>query len=120
MAAVRFDTLDYARKLEGAGVPRDQAALQAKALGDALAQPAYDDQIERLETRFDRLEAKVDVLEARVHRGFADIETRFAQLDARIDAVKLELGGKIATLQWMFGAMFALNGTALVQLLFRH
>ena len=65
MAAVRFDTLDYARKLEGAGVPRDQAALQAKALGD-------------------------------------------------------ELGGKIATLQWMFGAMFALNGTALVQLLFRH
>ena len=36
-AAFPLDTLDYARKLEAAGVPQAQAELQARALNDALA-----------------------------------------------------------------------------------
>lgn len=36
-AAARFDTLDYACKLEAAGVPKVQAELQARALREALA-----------------------------------------------------------------------------------
>ena len=104
MAAVRFDTLDYARKLERAGVPRDQAALQAKALGEALAQvdPLHDD-IARLDRRFDQVDARFDQVDAR----FEQLESK---LDARIDALDVKLTGKIATLHWMFGttvAMFA-------------
>lgn len=33
-----FDTIDYARKLEVLGVPRDQAEGQTRALFDALQQ----------------------------------------------------------------------------------
>ena len=35
---IPFDTLDYARKLEALGVPRDQAEGQTRALFDALRQ----------------------------------------------------------------------------------
>lgn len=109
MAAVRFDTLDYARKLERAGVPRDQAALQAKALGEALAQvdPLHDD-IARLDRRFDQVDARFDQVDAR----FEQLESK---LDARIDALDVKLTGKIATLHWMFGTTVAMFAALFVQ-----
>jgi len=117
MAAIRFDTLDYARKLERAGVPAEQAALQATALNDALAQTG-DPHDELL-----RVEMKVD-------RGFADVEARFKQVDARfehleskfvtrLDALDFKFTGKIATLHWMFGTMVALIAAIFIQSLFR-
>jgi len=121
MATVRFDTLDYARKLERAGVPAEQAALQAKALNDALAETGD------LREQLLRLEIKVD-------RGFADVGARFekmaahsdarfdhveTKLSARIDALDLKLSGKIATLQWMFGTIIALIAAIFIQSLFR-
>jgi len=113
MAAVRFDTLDYARKLERAGVPRDQAALQAKALGEALAQvdPLHDD-IARLDRRFDQVDARFDQVDAR----FEQLESK---LDARIDALDVKLTGKIATLHWMFGTTVAMVAAIFVQQLLR-
>jgi phage shock protein A len=112
MAAVRFDTLDYARKLERAGVPRDQAALQAKALGEALAQvdPLHDD-IDRLDRRFDQVDARFDQVDAR----FEQLESK---LDARIDALDVKLTGKIATLHWMFGTTVAMFAALFVQQFF--
>jgi phage shock protein A len=112
MAAVRFDTLDYARKLERAGVPRDQAALQAKALGEALAQvdPLHDD-IARLDRRFDQVDARFDQVDAR----FEQLESK---LDARIDALDVKLTGKIATLHWMFGTTVAMFAALFVQQFF--
>jgi len=74
MAAARFDTLDYARKLERAGVPAEQAALQATALNDALAETGdLDEQLLRLENKVDR--------------GFADMDARFKQVDARFEQI---------------------------------
>ena len=78
MAAVRFDTLDYARKLERAGVPAEQEALQATALSDALAQTGD------LHHDLARLEIKVD-------RGFADVDARLKQVDARIDHLEVRI-----------------------------
>lgn len=146
MAAVRFDTLDYATKLERAGVPAEQAALQAKALNDALAQTGdLHDDLLRLETKVDRgfadvdarfdqivarSDARFDQIVGRSDARFGQVDARFGQVDARfdhleaklfarIDAIDLKLNGKIATLQWMFGTMVALVGAIFIQSLFK-
>ena len=137
MAGLRFDTLDYARKLERAGVPREQAALQAKALGEALAQTdSIHGDIARLDRRFDQVDARFDQLDARfdqvdarfdqVDARFDQVDARFEQVDARfehvesklgarIDALDVKLSGKIATLHWMFGTMVAMVAAIFIQ-----
>jgi predicted nuclease with TOPRIM domain len=139
VAVVRFDTLDYARKLERAGVPREQAALQAKALGEALASSdALHDDSQRLETRVDQFEARVDARFDQVDARFDQVDARFDQVDARfeqvdqrfehleskltakIDALEVKLVGKIETLHWMFGTMVALIAAMFVRSLLGH
>ena len=105
-AALPFNTLDYARKLEAAGVPSAQAELQATALNDALASSvASRDDLTNLENnldgkfahlesrvdaRFTHLESRVDArfvnLESRLDAKFADVDARFANLESRLDA----------------------------------
>ena len=120
MGALRFDTLDYARKLEGAGVPREQAALQAKALGEALAavDPLHDD-IARLDRRFDQVDARFEQVDARFDQVDARFEHLESKVGARIDALDVKLTGKIATLHWMFGTTVALVAALFVQQFFR-
>ena len=116
--AITFDTLDYARKLETAGVPAAQAELQATALGDALAngRHAAPADLVGLEGRLVREHrvcstatldaARIDsargetVSEDRLARGKTVGEDRLAGCkddaieecaDARIDTVKNEL-----------------------------
>ena len=127
MAALRFDTLDYARKLERAGVPREQAALQAKALGEALAQTdSIHADISRLNRRFDQVDARFDQVDARfkqVDARFEQVDARFEHLEsklgARIDALDVKLSGKIATLHWMFGTMVAMVAAIFIQQMLR-
>lgn len=134
MAALRFDTLDYARKLERAGVPREHAALQAKALGEALAQTdSIDADIGRLDRRFDQVDARFDHVDARfkevdarfdqVDARFKQVEARFEHLEsklgARIDALDVKLSGKISTLHWMFGTMVAMVAAIFIQHMLR-
>ena len=125
-AAMQFDTLDYAKKLESAGVPAPQAEAQAKALGDVLARAiAFPADLVTLESN---LTAKLAALEARLDTKIEAISTtldaKIEALDAKIEAVRtelrLELGGKIETLKWMFGVLVALNVGILVRLLFVH
>ena len=134
--AIPFDTLDYAKKLETAGVPAAQAELQATALGDALAKAAVAPgdlaglegrltaRIESVDARIESLEAKMS---ARIDSLEAKMSARIDSLDARIDAVKnelrLELGGQIARLagtidsmKWMFGFLAAMNIGILIRL----
>jgi len=134
--AIPFDTLDYAKKLETAGVPAAQAELQAAALGDALAKAAVAPgdlaglegrltaRIESVDARIESLEAKMS---ARIDSLEAKMSARIDSLDAKIDAVKnelrLELGGQIARLagtidsmKWMFGFLAAMNIGILIRL----
>ena len=134
--AIPFDTLDYAKKLETAGVPAAQAELQATALGDALAKAVVAPgdlaglegrltaSIESVDARIDSLEAKMS---ARIDSLEAKMSARIDSLDAKIDAVKnelrLELGGQIARLagtvdsmKWMFGFLAAMNIGILIRL----
>ena len=97
--AVLFDTLEYVRKLERAGVPAQQAEAQPEALADALGSAvATRDDLRametRLETRIASVEAKVDKLDARVDR-----------VDARLD----KLVGSVDLLKWLFGFLAATN-----------
>jgi hypothetical protein len=149
-----LDTLDYAKKLEAAGVPKAQAELQASALNDALAssvvssrdlsnlEQAIDGRFASLEAKIDarfqqvdaRFDARFDNVDARFDARFDNVDARFEAVDARFDnvdlklahlesrlearigSVDLRLGGKIETLQWMFGVMVAMNAAVLVQL----
>jgi len=134
--AIPFDTLDYAKKLETAGVPAAQAELQATALGDALAKAAVAPgdlaglegrltaRIESVDARIESLEAKMS---ARIDSLEAKMSARIDSLDAKIDAVKnelrLELGGQIARLagtidsmKWMFGFLAAMSIGILIRL----
>jgi septal ring factor EnvC (AmiA/AmiB activator) len=120
VAALRFDTLDYARKLERAGVPREQAALQAKALGEALAQTdSIHADISRLNRRFDQVDARFDQVDARFNQVEARFEHLESKLGARIDALDVKLSGKIATLHWMFGTMVAMVAAIFIQQMLR-
>ena len=120
-----FDTLDYARKLEAAGVPTAQAEVQARALNEAL--------VGSVATKVDiaNLGADIANLELRMHARFAQVDARFEQVDARfgdlesrlstrIDSVKtelkLDLGGRIHTLGWMLGVLVAMNATIIARL----
>lgn len=135
-APLPFDTLDYARKLERAGVPTAQAELQAQALGEALASTVatrgdlaslesrlelrfarIDARFEQVDARFEQVDARFEHLEAKMNARFEALESR---LNARIDALKLELGGRIDRLQWMFGVLVALNGATLIQLFLKQ
>jgi len=123
--AIPFDTLDYAKKLETAGVPAAQAELQAAALGDALAKAAVaPGDLAGLEGR---LTARIESVDARIESLEAKMSARIDSLDAKIDAVKnelrLELGGQIARLagtidsmKWMFGFLAAMNIGILIRL----
>jgi hypothetical protein len=153
-AASHLDTLDYAKKLEAAGVPKAQAELQATALNDALAgavasrsdlsnlaqridgnfaslQAKMDGRFQDVDGRFDAMLANIDArfqsVDARFDAMLANIDARFhnvdvklahleSRLEARIGSVELKLGGKIETLQWMFGVIVAMNAAVLVQL----
>jgi hypothetical protein len=135
-AASHLDTLDYAKKLEAAGVPKAQAELQATALNDALAgavasRSDLSNLAQRIDGKFASLQAKMDGrfqdVDGRFDAMLANIDARFqsvdvklahleSRLEARIGSVELKLGGKIETLQWMFGVIVAMNAAVLVQL----
>jgi hypothetical protein len=83
MAAVAFDTLKLAQRLEAAGLPGKQAQDIANALSETIG-------------------------EAVVTREFLDL--RLAELDLRLAELAARLEGKIAEvraeiLKWMFGAV---------------
>jgi hypothetical protein len=115
---VAFDTLDYARKLEAAGVPAAQAEVHSRALNEALAgSVASKSDIANLELRIDARFAQVDARFEQVDARFVDLESR---LSTRIDSVKtelkLDLGGRIQTLRWMLGVLVAMNATIIARL----
>ena len=111
MAAVlQFDTLDYARKLEKAGVAAPQAELQARALAEALSHAvASPADLKNLETnfgaRFVAIESRLTILEAAV-----------SAVRAELGAVRIDLTGRIDTLKWLFGVVAAMNIATFVRL----
>ena len=83
VATLAFDKLQYARRLKSAGVPEQQAEVQAELMAEAFG--FYAD---NLVTR-DYLDARLDALESRISQRFAEqdarIDERFAEQDVRFE-----------------------------------
>jgi uncharacterized protein involved in exopolysaccharide biosynthesis len=88
MAAVPFDTLKLARRLEGAGFPPKQAGDTAEALAEAMsgADLATTADLDRLGTD---LRAEIAALRAELKAEIAAVR---AELKTEIAAVRAEVG----------------------------
>lgn len=109
-----FDTLDYAKKLEAAGVPVRQAELQSQLLADVIsdsvALPADIERIQavlsenmviselklsqKIEASESRLNQKIEASESRLNQK---IEASESRLNQKIEASVSELNQKIGT-----------------------
>ena len=119
MAAIAFDTLQYASRLKAAGVPEQQAEVQAELMAeafvfnmDALVTRDYLDAC--LDARFGefekRLDARIDKKFERVDARFAKIDERFSNIDAKfagIDVKFAEIDGKFRLIYWMLAVIMA-------------
>lgn len=94
---IPFDTLDYAKRLETAGMPLAQAEQQAKLLADVLGKSVALP---------------------------GDLATVERNLITKIDSSELKIEGRINTLtgevnltKWMLGTLIAINVAILLKLL---
>lgn len=87
MAAVAFDTLKLAQRLEAAGLPGKQAQEIASALSETIGEAVVTR--EYLDLRLAELTTR---LEGKIAELAANVEARIADLRAEI-------------LKWMFGAV---------------
>jgi hypothetical protein len=83
MAAVAFDSLHYARQLEAAGMPREQAEVVAKGL-TAIFVHNFDSLVTKdyLDTRFDEQGVKMDLLSARIDGKLGKLYVMFGVIMA--------------------------------------
>lgn len=104
---IKFDTLEYARRLAEAGIPADQADAHAQALSDALATASVTP-AELVLVRSELL-ARMDMLKSEV---YARIDLLKVEIDARFE--RLEAG--LRSLRWLFGLSLALQVVVLAKL----
>ncbi|ELX11497.1 hypothetical protein Jab_1c00800 [Janthinobacterium sp. HH01] len=99
---IKFDTLSYAKKLEEAGLPKQQAEAQSLALRDALAESTV--------TPGDMLLLKTDLV--------ARLEIVRCDVQAQIDKLHSDMQGQIAELKARmnirFNILYMLTGLSLV------
>ncbi len=94
MAAIAFDSLQYAHQLEAAGMPRAQAEVIAQGL-TAMFIHNFDSLVTKdyLGSRFNEFETRI---EAKMDKRFADMDTslnqRFALMDVRFARSNVLLG----------------------------
>ena len=100
MSALVFDTLKYTRRLMEAGVPKQQAEVQAEAMAEAFVF-----NVEALVTR-DYLDARLGEQDARIEKRFieqdARLDQRFAEMEARFDQRFAELDPRFAQQEFRF------------------
>lgn len=86
---ITFDTLDYAKKLEGAGVPAAQAEQQSKILAEVLGKSvAFPNDLVTLERNL-TTKAQADK----------------AELKSDIALLSQKLSSEMTLVKWMFGAV---------------
>ncbi len=114
MTAITFDTLGYFQKLKAAGVPEEQAQIQADALRlqseaqAAALQKALDkyDAVSRkdLATRGNIQDVRVELQDARAElkQDIQDVRLEIEKVRADVEKVKYDL------LKWQIGGWLAL------------
>ena len=99
MSALVFDTLKYTRRLMEAGVPKQQAEVQAEAMAEAFVF-----NVEALVTR-DYLDARLGEQDARIDKWFmeqdARIDKRFAEHGFRFERELSKVKRQLNLHSWM-------------------
>lgn len=113
----KFDALAHTKRLEGAGVPRDQAEVHAHALSEVVAEFACRQDLLRLESSLrheieesekrlvlqiklvkTELTAKIDHVDAKIDRVDAKIDHVDAKIE-RVDAKVDNVDGRVGSLR---------------------
>jgi len=100
---IAFDTLDYAKKLEGAGVPPAQAVLQSKILAEVLGRAVA-------------LPNTLSILERNL---IVTAQADKADLKNDIALLSQKLTGDINLTKWMLGTFMAINIAVALKLFLR-
>jgi hypothetical protein len=110
---IKFDTLEYARKLAEAGIPADQADAHAQALSDALATASVTP-AELVLVRSELL-ARMDMLKSEV---YARLDRLKVEIDARFEQLKIEIDARFERFEALtnirFKVLYWLTGLSLV------
>jgi hypothetical protein len=126
---IKFDTLEYARKLAQAGIPAPQAEAQAEALRDVLSEATVspgemgllrNDMTARMDVLKTELIARMDALKADMSARMDVLRTDvYAQIAALREDVTAqvaslrEVNARLTRLSWMTGIALALSGLSL-------
>lgn len=110
MQPPKFDPIDFASRLEKAGVPREHADLHAQEVVgihyDILVmEEQFRTEIAALRDEFAKLRADIDKRFAEIDKRFAQIDTRFAEVDVKFEQMKVDL------IKWMVALSLAQTGT---------
>jgi hypothetical protein len=119
---IQFDTLDDAKRLASASVPKQQAEAHATALGEVLGSAVVVHgelaALERnllgeiklvshnVDTKVGALEVKIDALELRLDTKIDALEQK---VDARLERLDLHHGADMKHVYWMMSTLILLN-----------
>ncbi|WP_332853879.1 hypothetical protein [Duganella sp. S19_KUP01_CR8] len=101
---IKFDTLEYARKLVEAGMSRDQASAQAQALSEALSEATV--------APAELVLLRADLI-ARMEIQKHDTEI----LKRDVEILKIRVDARFTTVFWMLGISMVLHAVTIGMLL---
>ena len=124
MAAVAFDSLEYAHQLEAAGMPRAQAEVIAQGLTSMFVHN-FDSLVTKdyLDARFSEQAARLDAMDVKFDAKLgllsAEIDAKFrlfsAEFDAKLGLLSAEIDGKLGKLYVMLGVIMAGVAVPIIQ-----
>mgnify|MGYP006317455941 CR=1 FL=1 len=130
----QYDSLEYAKRLEDAGVPKEQAAVHASVLAEVLSNVVFASQMKEntrqirgdMQAMEARLVARIDLVRAEAHARIDTLEASLrgeigrveASLRGEIARVEASLRGEIKKLHWMFGTLVVMNIAIIAKLFF--
>ena len=118
--AVPIDTLTYAKRLIQAGMPQQQAEVQAQVFREVIeSNLATKRDIAEVKADIERVKADIERVKADIERVKADIEKVRAELKADIERVKADIAKvkaelelkiertKAELIKWIMGMLIA-------------
>ena len=113
MAAVAFDSLEYAHQLEAAGMPRAQAEVIAQGLTSMFVHN-FDSLVTKdyLDARFSEQSARLDAIDVKFD---AKLRVLSAEIDGKLGLLSAEIDGKLGKLYVMLGVIMAGVAVPIIQ-----
>ena len=128
---IKFDTLEYARRLAEAGIPADQADAHAQALSDALATASVtpaelvlvrSELLARMDMLKSDVLARMDLLKVEIDARFdlfkSEIDARFQLFETRFARFESLTNTKFKVLYWLTGLSLVASGLTLATQVF--